>query len=43
LLEGLTTKDWGKVLNQGIDLVKSAVRPVVTLVLSCYFGRSSRD
>jgi hypothetical protein len=43
LLEGLTTKDWDKVLSQGIDLVKSAVLPVVTLVLGYYFGRSSRD
>jgi len=42
LVEGRMTGDWTKVTIQVIDLIKSTVLPVVTLVLGYYFGRSSR-
>ena len=43
VLRGFKTNEWGEVTTQAIDLIKSAVLPVVTLVLGYYFGRSGRD
>lgn len=42
VLNGLMTGDWQNVTTQVIDLIKSTVLPVVTLVLGYYFGRSGR-
>src|SRR5579859_4637141 len=45
LLEGYVMHDgavWKEVAGQSTDLVKSAVLPVVTLVLGYYFGQTTR-
>jgi heme/copper-type cytochrome/quinol oxidase subunit 3 len=45
ILRGILSKEangWEAVTTQSIDLIKSAVLPVVTLVLGYYFGRSGR-
>ncbi len=46
VLEGLksspTETAWKDVAGQATDLIKSAVLPVVTLVLGYYFGQSTR-
>lgn len=42
-LEGWMTGDWTRTTAQVTDLIKSAVLPVVTLVLGYYFGRSGRS
>ena len=45
ILRGVLSKEpqaWEAVTTQSIDLIKSAVLPVVTLVLGYYFGRSGR-
>lgn len=36
------TGDWTAAGTQAVDLIKSAVLPVVTLVLGYYFGRSGK-
>jgi hypothetical protein len=41
-LQGLLTKDWDKVATEATDLIKSAVLPIVTLVLGYYFGQSNK-
>ena len=42
LLRGLYTGDWETVTTQAADILKSAVLPVVTLVLGYYFGQTSK-
>lgn len=42
VLRGIMTNEWKEVTAEAIDLIKSAVLPVVTLVLGYYFGRSGR-
>lgn len=42
LLRGIYTGDWETVTTQAADILKSAVLPVVTLVLGYYFGQSSK-
>lgn len=45
ILRGILSHEansWEAVTTQSIDLIKSAVLPVVTLVLGYYFGRSGR-
>jgi hypothetical protein len=42
LLQGVLTNDWDKVASQSIDLVKSTVLPIATLILGYYFGRAGR-
>jgi len=45
VLEGLLSRTgtgWKDVASQATDLIKSAVLPVVTLVLGYYFGQSTR-
>jgi hypothetical protein len=41
-LQGWLTGDWTKVATEATDLIKSAVLPIVTLVLGCYFGQSDK-
>ena len=41
-LGGIKTGEWAAAGNQAVDLIKSAVLPVVTLVLGYYFGRSGK-
>jgi hypothetical protein len=41
LTEGILTKEWTQVAVQAADLMKTAVLPVVTLVLGFYFGSRS--
>ena len=42
-VQGLVTKEWQNVTAQATDLIKSAVLPIVTLVLGYYFGQSVKD
>lgn len=42
-LQGWLTNDWEKVATEATDLVKSAVLPIVTLVLGYYFGQSDKS
>jgi VIT1/CCC1 family predicted Fe2+/Mn2+ transporter len=42
LLDGILTNEWKDVTTQSIDLIKSAVLPIVTLVLGYYFGRAGK-
>jgi hypothetical protein len=42
VLQGLLTKDWLQVSTEATDLIKSAVLPIVTLVLGYYFGQSDK-
>jgi hypothetical protein len=39
---GAMTGQWSSVIAAAVDIIKSAVVPIVTLVLGYYFGRSSR-
>lgn len=41
-IEGVMSKDWAEVSKQAVDLLKSVLLPVVTLVLGYYFGRASK-
>ncbi len=41
LVDGVMTKEWGIVTERAADLIKTAVLPVVTLVLGFYFGSRS--
>jgi hypothetical protein len=41
-LQGWLTTEWDKVATEATDLVKSAVLPIVTLVLGYYFGQSDK-
>lgn len=41
-LQGWLTQDWAQVATEATDLVKSAVLPIVTLVLGYYFGQSDK-
>jgi uncharacterized membrane-anchored protein len=41
-LQGWLTGNWEKVATEATDLVKSAVLPIVTLVLGYYFGQSDK-
>ncbi len=43
LLQGWRTNDWDSVTTRSSDLIKSAVLPVVTLVLGYYFGRADKS
>ena len=43
LIRGLMDGGWDAVTSQTIELVKSVVLPVVTLILGYYFGRAERD
>ena len=36
------TGKWDAAATQAVDLIKSAVLPIVTLVLGYYFGRSGK-
>jgi hypothetical protein len=38
LLQGAFKNEWGMVGSQAADVIKTAVLPVVTLVLGFYFG-----
>ncbi|MCX7380160.1 MAG: hypothetical protein NT133_01805 [Alphaproteobacteria bacterium] len=40
-LNGILTGDWATVVLHGTEIIKTAVLPIVTLVLGFYFG--SRD
>jgi hypothetical protein len=41
-LGGIRTGEWDAAGTQAVDLIKSTVLPVVTLVLGYYFGRSGK-
>lgn len=41
-LSGYLGKDWSKPAEQAVDMLKSVILPIVTLVLVYYFGRSSK-
>jgi hypothetical protein len=46
ILEGFRVSDatgWKDVATQSTDLIKSAVLPIVTLVLGFYFGQANRS
>lgn len=42
ILQGWQSGAWDKTASMAIDLIKSCVFPVVTLVLGYYFGRSGK-
>jgi hypothetical protein len=42
-LQGLLNGDWTQVATEATDLIKSAVLPIVTLVLGYYFGQADRN
>jgi len=42
VLRGAFTGDWAAVTTMAVELLKSAVIPIVTLMLGYYFGQSSR-
>ncbi len=42
VLQGWQSGTWLQAAAQAVDLIKSAVLPVVTLVLGYYFGRSGK-
>jgi len=42
LAQGVMSGDWPKVATEATDLIKSAVLPIVTLVLGYYFGQSDK-
>ena len=41
-VQGYTTQNWTLAANTASDLFKSAVLPIVTLVLGFYFGKSGK-
>jgi hypothetical protein len=43
LVQGIASGDWTKVATEATDPVKSAVLPIVTLVLGYYFGQSDKS
>jgi hypothetical protein len=43
IVQGILTSHWDTVASQSTDLIKSAVLPIVTLVLGYYFGRGDKD
>jgi hypothetical protein len=42
-LQGLLNGDWKQVAMEATDLIKSAVLPIVTLVLGYYFGQADKN
>jgi len=42
-VQGIVAREWSNVTAQATDLIKSAVLPIVTLVLGYYFGQSVKD
>lgn len=42
VLGAMMTGKWDEATRQAVDLIKSCVFPVVTLVLGYYFGRSGK-
>ncbi len=43
MVQGWRSGDWSQVATEATDLVKSAVLPIVTLVLGYYFGQSDKN
>ncbi len=41
-LSGFMSKDWSKTADQSVDVIKSVILPIVTLVLGYYFGKSAK-
>jgi hypothetical protein len=42
-LQGILKGDWTQVASEATDLIKSAVLPIVTLVLGYYFGQADKN
>ncbi len=42
LLQGVLKGEWSTVASQAADLIKTAVLPIVTLVLGFYFGSRTK-
>lgn len=40
--QGVMTGEWGTVAAQAAELIKTAVLPIVTLVLGYYFGQAGK-
>jgi len=41
-VQGVLTSHWDTVASQSADLIKTAVPPIVTLVLGYYFGKGDK-
>jgi hypothetical protein len=41
-LQGIMTGQWALVASQAAELIKTAVLPIVTLVLGYYFGQAGK-
>jgi hypothetical protein len=42
VLEAAMTGNWAAVVTQAVEILKSVILPIVTLVLGYYFGRASK-
>ena len=42
-VQGYTSGKWSDVVSSASDLIKTAVLPIVTLVLGFYFGKSGKS
>lgn len=43
VIQGIMTSQWSLVSSQAAELIKTAVLPIVTLVLGYYFGQAGKS
>lgn len=42
-IQGITEGGWANIAREAFDCIKSAILPIVTLILGFYFGRGGKD